>query len=69
MSIVLAGFTPAIAAALVLWSGGSTWPLVVIVIVTTLIAAAAVSAAKETKDVELSAIGRTAPVNRATVDA
>lgn len=56
-AILLAGFTPVIASALVLWSGG-TWPLVVIIVVTTLIAVVAVSAAKESKDLDLDTIGQ-----------
>lgn len=43
-AILLAGLTPVIVSALVLWSGG-TWPLVAIIIVTTITAVAAVSAA------------------------
>ena len=56
-AILLAGFTPVIASALVLWSGG-TWPLVAIIVLTTLIAVAAVAAAKESKDFDLDTIGK-----------
>ena len=58
-AMLLAGFTPMIASALVLWSGG-TWPLVIIVVVTTGIAVAAVSFSRETKDLDLDEIGRPA---------
>ncbi|MFI7744062.1 MFS transporter [Kocuria rhizosphaericola] len=54
-AILLAGFTPVIAQALVAWSGGY-WPLVVVVVVTATIAAIAVAASKETKDVDLNAV-------------
>lgn len=53
MSIVLAGLTPSVAAALILWSDGKTWPLILMVVVTTLIAIFAVSRAKESKDLNL----------------
>jgi metabolite-proton symporter len=59
-SILLAGFMPALASALVLWSGG-TWPVVLIIIASTIIAMISVSFAKETKDLDLAEIGR-APV-------
>ncbi|CAH0140462.1 Proline/betaine transporter [Arthrobacter sp. Bi26] len=59
-AILLAGFTPVIASALVLWSGG-TWPLVAIIVVTTLIAVTAVAAAKESKDLDLDTIGKPTP--------
>lgn len=59
-AILLAGFTPVIASALVLWSGG-TWPLVAIIVLTTLIAVAAVAAARESKDLDLDTIGKTPP--------
>lgn len=55
-AILLAGFTPVVAQALVAWSG-SYWPLVVVVIVTVSIAAIAVAAAHETKDVDLNNVG------------
>jgi 4-hydroxybenzoate polyprenyltransferase len=55
-AILLAGFTPAIAAWLVQITGG-TWPLVLVIVVTTLIAAAAVLTARETKDFDLDRIG------------
>ncbi|MDP9696758.1 UNVERIFIED_ORG: metabolite-proton symporter [Arthrobacter globiformis] len=56
-AILLAGFTPVIASALVLWSGG-TWPLVAIIVLTTVIAVTAVAAAKESKDFDLDTIGK-----------
>jgi MFS transporter, MHS family, shikimate and dehydroshikimate transport protein len=55
-AILLAGFTPVVAQALVAWSGGY-WPLVVVVVVTVSIAASAVAAAHETKDVDLNNVG------------
>jgi MFS family permease len=57
-SILLAGFMPALAGALVLWSGG-TWPVVLIIIASTAVAMVSVSFAKETKDVDLAEIGQT----------
>lgn len=62
-AILLAGFTPAIAAWLVQVFGG-TWPLVVIIIVTTVIAAIAVMAARESKDFDLDRIGQADPYER-----
>ena len=56
-AILLAGFTPVVSVALVAWSGGY-WPLVVVAIVSALIAAIAVMAAKESKDIDLNAVGR-----------
>lgn len=56
MSIVLAGFTPAVAAWLVLISGGSIWTLVVMMMVTGAIAFVTVWSAPETKDVDLDAV-------------
>lgn len=56
-SILLAGFMPALASALVLWSGG-TWPVIAIIIASTIVAMVSVSFAKETKDVELADIGK-----------
>ncbi|GAA3676488.1 MFS transporter [Arthrobacter ginkgonis] len=58
-SILLAGFMPALAGALVLWSGG-TWPVVLIIIASAAIAMVSISFAKETKDLDLDAIGRAA---------
>ncbi|MET1153744.1 MFS transporter [Arthrobacter sp.] len=55
-SILLAGFMPALASALVLWSGG-TWPVVLIIIASTIVAMISVSFAKETKDLDLADIG------------
>ncbi|MDQ8708221.1 MFS transporter [Streptomyces sp. LHD-70] len=55
MAIILAGFTPSVAAWLVLASGGSTWPLILMVVVSTAVAVVAMLFASETKDVDLSA--------------
>nr|WP_312856785.1 MFS transporter [Arthrobacter mobilis] len=62
-AILLAGFTPMIASALVLWTGG-TCPLVAIIVVTTLIAAGAVAAARETKDLNLATIGEVSALDK-----
>ncbi|WP_270451920.1 MFS transporter [Kocuria marina] len=56
-SILLAGFMPALAGAIVLWTGG-TGMVVVIVIVTTAIAMFSISFAPETKDVDLATVGQ-----------
>ncbi len=56
-SILLAGFMPALAGALVLWSGG-TWPVILIVIASTAVAMLSISFAKETKDLDLATIGK-----------
>jgi hypothetical protein len=63
-SILLAGFMPALAGALVLWSGG-TWPVVMIIIASTAIAMVSVCFAKETKDVDLANIGQTKTFTKA----
>jgi metabolite-proton symporter len=63
-SILLAGFMPALAGALVLWSGG-TWAVVLIIIASTAIAMVSVSFAKETKDVDLANIGQTKTFTKA----
>lgn len=60
-SILLAGFMPALASALVLWSGG-TWPVIAIIIASTLVAMLSISFAKETKDLDLAEIGQTKPL-------
>ena len=57
---VLAGFIPALAASLILWSGGATWPLIALVVLSALTAFIAVSTVTETKDVNLGNVGRTA---------
>lgn len=54
-SILLAGFMPALAGAIVLWTGGTN-VVVLIVIVSTAIAMLAVSFTPETKDVDLAKI-------------
>lgn len=56
-SILLAGFMPALAGAIVLWTGG-TDVVVLIIIATTAIAMLSVSFAKETKDIDLAAVGQ-----------
>jgi metabolite-proton symporter len=56
-SILLAGFMPALAGAIVLWTGG-TDVVVLIIIATTAIAMLSISFAKETKDIDLAAIGQ-----------
>lgn len=65
-SILLAGFMPALASALVLWSGG-TWPVVIIIIASTIVAMISVSFAKETKDIDLAEIGETRAPAKANV--
>lgn len=65
-SILLAGFMPALAGALVLWSGG-TWPVILIVIASTAIAMVSISFARETKDLDLATIGKKEPAARSTV--
>jgi|GEM_PF-6842342 len=71
-SILLAGFMPALAGALVLWSGG-TWPVVLIIIASSAVAMVSISFAKETKDLDLDTIGQAAisrksPAEKATVE-
>ncbi|MEX5237434.1 MFS transporter [Kocuria arenosa] len=58
-SILLAGFMPALAGAIVLWTGGTDM-VVLIIVATTAIAMLSVSFAKETKDIDLAAIGQPA---------
>lgn len=65
-SILLAGFMPALAGALVLWSGG-TWPVILIVIASTVIAMVSISFARETKDLDLATIGKKETPARTTV--
>jgi metabolite-proton symporter len=57
-SILLAGFMPALAGAIVLWTGG-TDVVVLIIIATTAIAMLSISFAPETKDLDLATIGQT----------
>ncbi|MHA7209986.1 MFS transporter [Arthrobacter sp. MDT1-65] len=59
-SILLAGFMPALAGALVLWTGGTHF-VVLIIIVSTAVAMFSISFAKETKDVDLADIDRKEP--------
>ncbi len=56
-SILLAGFMPALAGAIVLWTGG-TGMVVAIIIASTAVAMLSISFAPETKDVDLAAVGR-----------
>ncbi|GEK79967.1 MFS transporter [Agrococcus baldri] len=63
-SILLASFTPALASAMVLWSGGSIWPVIAFAIVCTLIAAVAVWFAPDNRHLELNEIGQL-PADRA----
>ncbi|WP_306909883.1 MFS transporter [Arthrobacter sp. B3I9] len=65
-SILLAGFMPALASALVLWSGG-TWSVVLIIIASTIVAMVSVSFANETKDLDLADIGKTQAPTRSKV--
>lgn len=58
-SILLAGFMPALAGAIVLWTGG-TGMVVAIIIATTAIAMFSISFTPETKDVDLATVGQTA---------
>lgn len=58
-SILLAGFMPALAGAIVLWTGG-TDVVVLIIIASTAIAMLSVSFAKETKDIDLATVGQPA---------
>ncbi|WP_051871709.1 MFS transporter [Streptomyces sclerotialus] len=56
-SVLLAGFTPALAGAMVLWADGSLWMVIAFAIVTTLIAMAAIAFAPDRRDRELDEIG------------
>lgn len=56
-SILLASFTPALASAMVLWSGGSLWPVIAFVIVTTGIAMIAIRFAPDNRSLSLREIG------------
>lgn len=58
-SILLAGFMPALAGAIVLWTGG-TGTVVAIIILSTAIAMISISFAPETKDVDLATVGQPA---------
>ncbi|MCM1011194.1 MULTISPECIES: MFS transporter [unclassified Brevibacterium] len=55
-SILLASFTPALAAAMVLWSGGSLWPVMAFAIVCTAIAMIAIRFAPDRRALELNEI-------------
>jgi Na+/melibiose symporter-like transporter len=56
-SVLLASFTPALAAAMVLWAGGSLWMVIVYAILTTVIAMVAISFAPDRRHLELEEIG------------
>ena len=56
-AVLLSSFTPALAAALVVFSGGALWPIMIFAIVTTGIAMVAVRMAPDRRDVELDRIG------------
>lgn len=56
-SILLAGFMPALAGAIVLWTGG-TDVVVLIIIATTAIAMLSISFTPETKDIDLATVGQ-----------
>ncbi|MEX5271788.1 MFS transporter [Kocuria sabuli] len=58
-SILLAGFMPALAGAIVLWTGG-TDVVVLIIIATTAIAMLSISFTPETKDIDLATVGQSA---------
>lgn len=64
-SILLAGFMPALAGAMVLWSGG-TGLVVLAIVVSTVIAMVSISFAKETKDLDLDRIGEDSTLEKAT---
>jgi MHS family shikimate/dehydroshikimate transporter-like MFS transporter len=64
-SILLASFTPALAAAMVLWAGGSLWMVIVYAIGTTLIAMVAIAFAPDRRHLELEEIDAPAAVPRA----
>ncbi|MFE7423733.1 MFS transporter [Rhodococcus sp. NPDC057529] len=55
-SILLGGLTPLIASSLLLWSGGSSWPIIVMVAGCGVIAAVTMLCAPETKNRDLAAI-------------
>lgn len=56
-SILLASFTPALASAMVLWTGGSLWPVIGFAIGTTIVAAIAISFAPDNRHIPLNEIG------------
>lgn len=56
-SILLASFTPALASAMVLWSGGSLWPVIGFAAVTTAIAMVAIRFAPDRRHLELDELG------------
>ncbi|MGQ1798837.1 MFS transporter [Kocuria oceani] len=60
-SILLAGFMPALAGAIVLWTGG-TGTVVLIIIASTAIAMLSISFTPETKDVDLATVGQVRPL-------
>ena len=56
-AVLLSSFTPALASALVVFSGGALWPIMVFAIVTTAIAMVAVRQAPDRRGVDLDRIG------------
>jgi metabolite-proton symporter len=64
-AVLLSSFTPALASALVVVSGGALWPIMVFAIVTTGIAMTAVRLAPDRRHLELDEIGETDAVRRA----
>ncbi|MHA6629417.1 MFS transporter [Pseudonocardia sichuanensis] len=60
-SILLASFTPALAAAMVLWAGGSLWMVILYAIGTTLIAMVAIAFAPDRRHLELEEIDAVSP--------
>lgn len=56
-AVLLSSFTPAMASALLVWSGGAFWPIIVFAMVTTGIAMIAVRFAPDRRSVPLDQIG------------
>jgi hypothetical protein len=56
-AILLSSFTPALATALIVWSGGALWPIIVFASGTTAVAMVAVSFAPDRRSVALDQIG------------
>jgi MFS transporter, MHS family, shikimate and dehydroshikimate transport protein len=56
-AILLSSFTPALATALIVWSGGALWPIIIFAIATTAVAMVAVSFAPDRRSVALDQIG------------
>ena len=64
-AILLSSFTPALATALLVWSGGALWPIIVFAIVTTSIAMIAVRFAPDRRQVPLDQIALPIPAAEA----